>query len=209
MKQILIPLVLILSLSLPVKADSPLTSTTFSEAYLDLPLVQEAAQSHELSPAMTQFLSDPQIPLDQKLALVNALSWNTEGQQNHLRWLEHLRKRYQLPGAVPERLPMSGEEKLLLGYLMVLDDYFQPRPGLVWIRRGARQLWQSQAAQVVLAIAEAQDYINRPKIWCQVWLQFEQTLKKPDLRVDLRPAAQALIKDYLELYRPQCTGVNP
>lgn len=204
----LIYLFLLLSLSLPARADSPVTSTVFSEAYLDLPLVQEATQSHVLSAAMTEFLSNPLNPIDHKLALVNALGWNINGQKNHLRWLAHLRQRYQQPEASIEELPLTGEEKLILGYLMVLDDYFQPRNGLIWIRRGARQLWQSQIAQMILAIAEAQEYINRPKIWCQIWLQFQQTLNNPDLQMDLRPAAQTIIKNYLELYRPECKGRN-
>lgn len=63
----------------------------------------------------------------------------------------------------------------------------------------------AQAAQLVLAIAEAQDYIGQAKIWCQVWVLTEQALS-PRLQQDLRPAAVREITDYLELYQPYCPG---
>ncbi|PIQ23911.1 hypothetical protein COW36_11575 [bacterium (Candidatus Blackallbacteria) CG17_big_fil_post_rev_8_21_14_2_50_48_46] len=206
MKKFLLASLALLSFGFPAWADSPVTSTTFSEAYGDLAWVQAASQNHVLTPEMGAILTDSQTPLDQKLALVNALGWKFEGQQNHQRLLEILRKNYQQPGAAPEILPLNGEEKLILGYMMVLDDYFHPRPGLVWVRRGARQLWQYQSAQMVLAIAEAQDYINRPKLWCQVWLQTENALENKSLQKDLRPQAVELIVEYLKLYQPSCTG---
>jgi hypothetical protein len=194
----------LLGLALPVRADSPLTSTPFSQSYTDLPAVQQATLSHELSSELITFLSQAETPLDQKLAVVNALGWNLNGQHNHQRWLGYLRQHYQHPSATPEQLPMTAEEQLLLGYLMAMDNYFEPRPGLLWLRRGARQLWQSQAAQWILALTEAQDYINRPDIWCQAWLPIRQTLKNPDLKQDLRPSAQKIIVDYMRAYQDAC-----
>jgi hypothetical protein len=206
MKKLLLVSLALLSFSLPVWADSPVTSTSFSEAYQDLPLVAAAQASHEMTPDMAAFLSDSAQPLDQKLALVNALGWKFEGQNNHTQWLAHLQKIKHQPGLSAEQLSLTAEEQLILGYLMVLDNYFKPLPGLKWVRRGARQLWKSQAAQFVLAIAEAQDYINRPKVWCQVWLQTDKALNNTEVAADLRPQAQAIIVDYLRIYQPYCSG---
>ncbi|MBT9546206.1 MAG: hypothetical protein IV090_12515 [Candidatus Sericytochromatia bacterium] len=209
MKKIFLASLAFLGLCLPVLADSPVTSTTFSEAYQDLPLIVEAQTGHQLTPAMAAFLSDNTQPLDQRLALVNALGWKFEGQNNAALWLKHLQIQKQQAGARPEQLALSAEEQLFLGYLMVLDNYFEPRPGVQWVRRGARQLWQSQSAQLVLAIVEAQDYINRSKLWCQIWLQTERALTDTRLKADLRPQARKLIVEYLELYQPYCRSENP
>jgi len=209
MKQIFLASLAFLGLCLPALADSPATSTTFSEAYQDLPLIVEAQGSHVLTPAMAAFLSDAAQPLDQRLALVNALGWKFEGQNNAVLWLKHLQALKNQPGARPEQLALSAEEQLFLGYLMVLDDYFHPRPGVQWVRRGARQLWQSQSAQLVLAIVEAQDYINRAKLWCQIWLQTERALNNPRLNADLRPQARNVIVEYLQLYQPYCNSEKP
>lgn len=209
MKKCFLAALMLMGLSLPALADSPVTSTTFSEAYQDLPLIAEAQSNHELTPAMAAFLSDTRQPLDQRLALVNALGWKFEGQANADRWVKHLQALKQRPGARPEQLTLNAEEQLFLGYLMVLDDYFQPRPGVQWVRRGARQLWQYQSAQMVLAIVEAQDYINRPKLWCQVWLQTEKALTDRQVQADLRPEARRLVVEYLQLYQPYCALKQP
>lgn len=185
----------------PARADSPATSTPFYQAYLELAPIQAAAESQTLSPDLLAWLLDESRPLDQQLALVNALGWRFEGQQNHRVYTAALQHKYQ-------REPADGghlrpQEQLLLGYLMLMDDYFNPRAALPLIRRGARRLWQSQAAQLVLAIAEAQDYINKAEVWCQVWVLTEQGLS-PRLQQDLRPAAVREITDYLQVYRPYC-----
>lgn len=206
MKKIFLVSLAFLSFCLPAFADSPVTSTPFAEAYSELPLVAEALENHTLTPAMAAFLSDRTQPLEQKLALVNALGWKFEGQQNAAVWLKHLQTQKKQPEARPEQLGLNAEEQLFFGYLMVLDDYFHPLPGILWVRRGARQLWQHQSAQLVLAIVEAQDYISRPKLWCQVWLQTDRALHDKQARPDLRPEARNLIVDYLQLYQPYCVG---
>lgn len=185
----------------PARADSPATSTPFYQAYLELDPIQQAAETQQLSPELLAWLLDEQRPLDQQLALVNALGWRFEGQQNHRVYAAALQQKYQRDPADGGHL--RPQEQLLLGYLMLMDDYFNPRTALPLIRRGARRLWQSQAAQMILAIAEAQDYINKAEVWCQVWVLTKQGLN-PRLQKDLRPAAVAEITDYLKVYRPYC-----
>ncbi|MBF2051893.1 MAG: hypothetical protein IGS03_00335 [Candidatus Sericytochromatia bacterium] len=186
---------------LPVQADSPATSTPFYQAYLELAPIQQAAETQLLSPDLLTWLLDEGRPLDQQLALVNALGWRFESQQNHTLYAAALQQKYRRPPADGGHL--RPQEQLLLGYLMLMDDYFTPRAALPLIRRGARRLWQSQAAQLVLAIAEAQDYIDKGEVWCQVWVLTERGLN-PRLNADLREAARREITDYLQLYRPYC-----
>lgn len=193
-----------LSLHLPMLADSPLTSTTFSAAYQDLPLVAEAQKTKILSVEMAAFLTDQTIPLDYRLALVNALGWTFEGQHNHELFIDHLGIRYQQKGATPDALPLTAEEQLLLGYMTAMDDYFHPELGLPLVRRGARQLWQSQAAQLILAVTEAQDYIPRPKAWCQVWRMTAQALAEPGVKPDMRPEGRDLVLEYMSIYADEC-----
>lgn len=203
-KKISLATLVALSLHLPSLADSPLTSTPFSEAYLDQPLIAEAKQTQTLSPEMAAFLTDRSIPIDQRLALVNALGWNFDGQNNHKLFAAHLADLHDKTGASPAALPLTGEELLLLGYMTAMDDYFHPELGLPMVRRGARQLWQSQSAQLVLAVTEAQDYIPRAKVWCQVWLMTQQALNKPDAKADMRPEGRKLLLDYMQIYADEC-----
>jgi len=202
MRQLFVTVSLICCLSLPAAADSPATSTPFASAYLDLPLVAQAAETQVLSAEMLDWLQREAVPLDQKLALVNALGWNFAGQSNHLLYGQALEQKYARP--LLDGSHLTGEEQLILGYLSLMDNYFASREPLPLIRRGARRLWQQQSAQWVLAIAEAQDYISRPQAWCQIWLQAEQIRQSRGLQADLRPQGVREIMDYLQLYQAYC-----
>ena len=58
-------------------ADSPLTSTDFYLAYLDVPIVKAAADHpNVLTEEMMAFLHDDANPLDVRMALINAVGWN-------------------------------------------------------------------------------------------------------------------------------------
>ena len=78
-KLILIFSLLILSI-VPGFADSPLTSTDFYRAYLDVPIVKEAADHpNKLTKEMMQYLYDDKNPLYIRIALINAVGWNFDG----------------------------------------------------------------------------------------------------------------------------------
>jgi hypothetical protein len=66
----------------PSRADSPITSTPFSEAYQDYEIVQKAQKAGILDLEMAQYLSSRSAPIDVKAAVINALSWKIEGKQN-------------------------------------------------------------------------------------------------------------------------------
>lgn len=64
-----------------VWADTPLTSTSFAEVYIDHPMVQMALEmSGEIDPnipiSMLDFLADKTAPIDVRLAIINGLGWN-------------------------------------------------------------------------------------------------------------------------------------
>jgi len=62
-----------------VFADSPLTSTEFYTAYLDVELVAKAREMGHIDEEMAQYLSDPANPLDIKAAVINAIGWGKPG----------------------------------------------------------------------------------------------------------------------------------
>ena len=61
-------------------ADSPLTSTDFYKAYLDVPMVLEAMHSNgQVTNGMMEFMIDDTNSLDVKLAIINAIGWQNKG----------------------------------------------------------------------------------------------------------------------------------
>jgi hypothetical protein len=62
-------------------ADSPLTSTNFSDAYADEPMVVMAGEhglGDRIPTELLSFLADKKAPVDVRLAVVNRLTWFSE-----------------------------------------------------------------------------------------------------------------------------------
>ncbi|OGW14126.1 MAG: hypothetical protein A3G93_03715 [Nitrospinae bacterium RIFCSPLOWO2_12_FULL_45_22] len=89
MKKIL-TLVLIFALiplaSIKVHADSPVTSTPFSDAYMDIEIVRKAGTAGVLDSEMAGYLSSKKNPIDKRAAVINALSWRYGGKRQKLSW---------------------------------------------------------------------------------------------------------------------------
>lgn len=80
MKRLLIAVVLMMAFSVGW-ADSPLTSTHFSDAYSDHEMVQMASElmQNDIPTTLLNFLADKHQPVDVRLAVVNKLGWNFDG----------------------------------------------------------------------------------------------------------------------------------
>ena len=70
-------------------SDSPITSTDFYRAYLDVELVENAHNSGELNMILAEALSN-ETPLDIKMAIINALSWDLDGKDNAVYFKNYL-----------------------------------------------------------------------------------------------------------------------
>ena len=83
-------LVLLATLWCPAaRADSPLTSCDFHEAYADVPAVAHALEAG-LDDETMEALDDPAVPHDVRAAIVNALGWRVDDQAFARRYLGHI-----------------------------------------------------------------------------------------------------------------------
>jgi hypothetical protein len=108
-----------------INADSPLTSTDFYKAYLDVPEVLEASKSDGvLSSNFFNFLNAKENKIDAKIALINALKWNLKGKKNaqvYINKLFALNKNYTSNNFY---LKASAEELICYSYIKAMDNYF-------------------------------------------------------------------------------------
>jgi len=63
-------------------ADSPVTSTQFYTAYLDIDQVKNASIMPYIDEETAKYLSEPENPLDIKAAVINAIGWETKGAES-------------------------------------------------------------------------------------------------------------------------------
>jgi hypothetical protein len=186
----------------PSRADSPITSTDFYEAYTDVRTIRAARDSGVLTTKMARYLSSDSIPIDVKAALVNALSWKFEGKQNALLYRRYLSQKYNRPIDRLELSQLTPDEVFVLGYLTVMDDYFHPQEALSIMEIARQRNPKSTTVAAISGLIKAQAAMNSD--WCEVWQQFAQPVGDASLQPDLRPEAMAILLDYMEGYQSYC-----
>ena len=197
-------------------ADSPITSTPFSEAYLDVKIVQKARAEGVMSLEIAEYLSSPSNPVDIKGAVINALSWKFEGKSNAELYSYYLALLYRQSLKELDIDILNADEIFCLGYLTVMDDYFHPEKALPLLEKAAARKKNSFTVSIVLALTKAQkvmdsDWLGRigvkcESLWCEVWKLTEEVLRNEELKQDLRPEAKEIIVDYMVLYKYKCKG---
>lgn len=202
-----------------VLADSPLTSTPFYTAYMDIPQVKAATEAEALNKESIAFLSGSH-PIDQKMALINALSWGKMEYVNAYR--DYLAGKHKLPlaffdsvlvyrGETPETYPgtelLSQDELICLAYLQAMGNYFEPLKAhyLAWqaFNRGP-----TRTHAIIYGLIIAQYNLDRD--WCYVYNVMVQVRDEPLITVnDMRQEALDIIFDYINLYSSECNTEEP
>lgn len=187
---------------LPVYADSPLTSTPFSDAYQDLAIIKAAKLDGEMNAEYAKFLYSRQFSIDQKAALINALSWKLEGKNNAEKYVRLMYDKKMDELLINQLRP---DQLFCIGYLIALDDYFQPEKSFPFLLKAAEELPMSFTVQLIWALARAQKALDSS--WCKVWKYTEEVFEiRLDLTMDMRERARQIIYDYLVLYKGYCKG---
>ena len=207
MKKIL-TLVLIFALiplfSIKVHADSPVTSTPFSDAYMDIEIVKKARAEGTLNSEMAGYLSSKKNPIDKKAALINALSWKYGGKDNAKRYLAYLEEIYRVSPGNLDINTLRGDEIFCLGYLTLMDDYFHPEKALPLLEKAWKKMKDSFTISMILTIARAQKVMGANTDWCKLWSTTEKVLQNKKLKYDLRAKAKQIILNYMTLYKEDC-----
>ncbi|MCK6469781.1 MAG: hypothetical protein L6Q53_16565 [Candidatus Brocadia sinica] len=205
MKKILVLVILLKSLFIfpaVIYADSPITSTKFYEAYLDVKMVQRAYLEGVMGLEIAEFLSSPENPIDTKAAVINALSWRFEGKNNAELYMYYLGLLYHVSILELDTDFLSADETFCLGYLMVMDNYFHPEHAIPLLEEAQKAMENSFTVSIILALAKAQIVLTED--WCAVWKLTERVLENRALKQDLRPEAIKIIVDYMILYKDYC-----
>ena len=100
-----------------VYADSPVTSTPFSEAYLDVSLIRKARSQGVFTEEMCGFLTNLDIFIDQKAALINALGWAYEGKNEAEMFSRYLFHAHRFQTKSLPLYALNGSELMCLVYL--------------------------------------------------------------------------------------------
>lgn len=204
MRTAMLSLAALLLLPGAILADSPLTSTSFSDAYLDVPIIRQAKDAGVMNERFADYLSSPLVPIDCKAALCNALGWRFEGKENAKLYSRYLEARYAgRPGSALR--PLTADECFCLGYLAALDDYFEPQEALPLLEIARNRNTRSFTVAIVYALTRAQADTG----WTRLWRDTRRVELDRRLEPDMRPQARQIIFDYMNLYHEDAGETLP
>jgi hypothetical protein len=186
----------------PALADSPITSTPFADAYQDDELIQTARKTGVLDLKMAEYLSSPSTQIDRKAALINALSWKYEGKYNATLYRYFLGLTYGQKADQLDMQALTADQVFALGYLTVMDDYFNPEPAISLLLDAKARKNDSLTVAIIAALTQAQ--AEGASSWCQRWKVTEAVTQDRSLKQDMRPKAKKIILDYMRVYRASC-----
>lgn len=196
-----------------LRADSPLTSTAFYTAYNEIVAVNKASEG-KFDKDVLAFLDGPN-PIDQKIAVVNALSWGKP--ENVTVYVNHLKSKYKLDqsffdsvmvyrGEEPPMWPgmekMNTDEMLCLGYMNAMADYFNPLNGHFLIFHSfIKEKTRTHAMVLGLVISQySMDYD-----WCMVYQVMAAVREDENITIEnFREEATEIIFDYINSYESSC-----
>jgi hypothetical protein len=187
----------------PALADSPITSTPFSEAYLDYAIVADADHAGTMNEDVARYLANEDNPLDVRAAVMNALSWSVDGKENALAFCD---LRLHTNGEVPAPDDLRGDLAFVVGYLLCLDNYFEPAQALPYLEHARDELPQSFTVAMVTALVECQAMFDKEDGWGRMWPTIEGVVDDDSLNGDMRVGALKIITDYMVLYAEDAEG---
>ena len=178
-------------------ADSPLTSTTISDAYQDIGMVVKAADRGKVTGEIARFLTSEDNSIDEKAAVINAVGWDFKGTEHAEQFCIKAFKKSLKDIKIDE---LDGDALFCIGYLQALDDYLHPEKALPYLEAAKKKNEQSLTVALILALAQAQNIMDSPEN-CEMWNIVYRVLNDKSLYQDIREGAKKIIKDYMILYK--------
>lgn len=199
--------------SLSALADSPLFSIAIAEAYQDVKIVNIASKSNgKLTPEIMKVLSDNSIPVDIKMAAINAVVIFSEDKQpdysaTFYKFLIS-EKRYRNEAYFIKNA--DGDTFLSMAYLIALDgydhgEYYFDNPNAHFYANQALQKNpKSWTYNVVARVIKAEEFHHSTDKQCQVFKLTDEIRNTSNFDFDMRSQAKTLTYRYMDQYKEDC-----
>jgi hypothetical protein len=202
-------LILILLISQYTFADSPLTSTDFYKAYLDVPLVQEALKCKgKINNEMLEYIYEETNPLEIKLAIINAIGWNVKGNKSSKLYFKFVmnKKKYKSDFGgdyTAFNWNATADELICYAYMKALDNYFDVSDAFEVAGLALNKNPNSFAVNMIYNLLKAQGLISYGET-CYVKKMFNTLKNNPNLTADIKKEAMPFVFEYMDDIGKDC-----
>lgn len=204
MKRLLSVMLLTLSWAL-MWADSPLTSTDFAKSYNDHPMVQMAQKLSDESDtdipvSMLNFLADKKAPIDVRLAVINAISWNFNGKTSGQQLYDYLSKRYKTKTMDKFAKKLDAGTLAVYAYAQAMSNYFEVTEAQELAHKAVKKdKSKSFSVAFIASLIDAQVYLDGD--WGMVYKVVNNVLHDGSLHLDMRQEAIDNVMEYINEYK--------
>ena len=186
-----------------LKADSPLTSTDFSKAYKEFSIVIKALESGgKINDEISKFLADKSKPIDEKMAVINALSWDFNGKNNADYFFNYLKKKRKYKNLDHFMKKGRADELLCYAYLKAMDNYFDVTDAYKFAEKALSLNSKSYTYNIITALIKAQIVFKTD--WCGVFKSTDDVRNNEGLKMDMDEDAIVIIFEYMDIYQSSC-----
>ena len=201
MKRLLTAITLLLAFTASW-ADSPLTSTNFSVAYDDHPMVQMACEEMQgdIPITLLNFLADEHQPVDVRLAVINKLGWNFDGTSMGVQLGEYLMGRYGVKSEKKLIKKLDARTLAVYAYAKAMSNYFDVTAASELGHQAVKKNKdKSFSVAFISSLIDAQVYLDSD--WSMVHKVVANVLNDGSLHLDMRQEAIDNVMDYINLYK--------
>ena len=186
-------------------ADSPLTSTHFAESYKDHPMVQMALNlsnesDTDIPVSMLDFLANQKSPIDVRLAVINAISWNFNGKTSGQQLFEYLSKRYKAKTADKIAKKLDAGTLAVYAYALAMSNYFEVADAQELAHKAVKKdKSKSFSVAFITSLIDAQVYLDND--WSMIYKVVNTVLHDGSLHLDMRQEAIDNVMEYINEYK--------
>lgn len=186
-----------------LRADSPLTSTEFSKAYREFSIVIKATELNGgINEEIAKFLADKSKPIDEKMAVINALGWNINGRNHADYFFNYLKKKRKFKDEDHFMKKGRPDELLCYAYLKAMDNYFDVNEAYKFAEKALSLKPQSYTYNIITALIKAQILMEND--WCGVFKVTDAVRNKSGVKMDMDEDAVVIIFEYMDIYQDNC-----
>jgi hypothetical protein len=207
MKRVFSALVLLAvwSVSFSAKADSPVTSTAFSEVYYDEAIVLKAqGAAGVLNDELMAYLYEKTNPVDVKLAIINELSWDYNGKNNFDLFVQFCLTASGSESSDKLIKKAKGDLLICLAYLKAMDNYFVVGEAYDLAKKARTKGKKSYCIHLIAGVIEGQYLFDSD--WCGVFKATDKVRNNKKLKTDIRSEAINIVFEYMDLYAESCVN---
>ena len=202
-------LILILLISQYTFADSPLTSTDFYKAYMDVPLVQKALKCKgKINNEMLEYIYEETNPLEIKLSIINAIGWNVKGNKSSKLYFKFVmnKKKYKSDfggDSTAFNWNATADELICYAYMKALDNYFDVTDAFEVAGLALKKNPNSFAVNMIYNLIKAQGLISYGET-CYVKKMFNTLKNNPNLTTDMKIESMPFVFEYMDDIGKDC-----